>query len=198
MITQQPNWHSLDSLEPRAFTCGYCHRQVASNKGYYSTAGHGYVHRIYICPNCEKAVFFPSGGAQFPRSAPGSDVAHLPKDISALYAETRNCVAAGACTSSVLTSRKILMHIAVAKGASPGEKFIKYVEYLDVKGYVPPDGHDWVDHIRNKSNEANHEIVQVTEDDAMLLVDFLEMLLTFVFDFPGRVKKQAANPAGVP
>ena len=79
------------------------------------------------------------------------------------------------------------MHIAVEKKAKPGESFISYVEFLANAGYVPPDGKPWVDHIRKKSNEANHEILLMKSEDANELLIFAEMLLKFVYEFPSRV-----------
>ena len=79
------------------------------------------------------------------------------------------------------------MHIAVEKGAPEGMKFIQYVEYLSNENYVPPDGKGWVDYIRQKSNEANHEIVLMTEEEATDLINFSEMLLRFVYEFPSKV-----------
>ena len=72
------------------------------------------------------------------------------------------------------------MHIAVDKGANPGETLITYIEHLTRAGYVPPDGRGWVD-IRRKGNEANHEIqIQLTtRNDAEELIVFTEMLLKF-------------------
>jgi hypothetical protein len=81
------------------------------------------------------------------------------------------------------------MHIAVAKGADEGKKFIEYVEYLSAKGYVPPDAKSWVDHIRTKGNEANHEIVIMSEEAAKDLIAFVEMLLKLVYEFPAASKK---------
>jgi hypothetical protein len=76
------------------------------------------------------------------------------------------------------------MNVAVSKGAAEGEQFIKYIEYLDSQGYVPPDGKRWVDHIRQKGNEATHEIKQMWQHDAQTLITFTEMLLRFVYEFP--------------
>ena len=98
-------------------------------------------------------------------------------------------------TSAVLTCRKLLMHIAVEKGAAPGKSFLEYVEYLAQKNYVPPDGHGWVDHIRTKGNEANHEIKIMAVEDASDLIAFLEMLLKFIYEFPAKVKPPSA-PTG--
>jgi hypothetical protein len=84
------------------------------------------------------------------------------------------------------------MNIAASQGAPAGESFLKYVTFLSDKGYVPPNGKHWVDHIRKKGNEANHEIALMTKEDATELVEFSEMLLKFIFEFPNRVPKPAA------
>jgi hypothetical protein len=81
------------------------------------------------------------------------------------------------------------MHLAVAQGAPEGESFLKYVDYLAAQGYVPPNGRAWVDHIRTKGNEANHEIKLMTKADSEELIVFAEMLLKFMFEFPGRIPK---------
>jgi len=105
-----------------------------------------------------------------------------------LYAEARFCMTVNSFTSAVLTCRKLLMHIAVAKGAPTNKSFLEYVEYLSDKNYVPPDGKGWVDYIRTKGNEANHEIKIMSVDDAKDLITFSEMLLKFVYEFPAKVK----------
>jgi hypothetical protein len=79
------------------------------------------------------------------------------------------------------------MHIAVEQGAKVGESFLTYVEFLASSGYVPPNGKGWVDHIRQKGNEANHEIKLMTVEDATELISFSEMLLKFIYEFPNRV-----------
>jgi hypothetical protein len=55
------------------------------------------------------------------------------------------------------------------------------------KGYVPPGGRNWVDHIRKQGNEATHEIDMKTETEAKDLISFAEMLLKFIYEFRGRV-----------
>ena len=84
------------------------------------------------------------------------------------------------------------MNIAVAKGAKEGLKFIEYVEFLSSKNYVPPDGKEWVDHIREKGNEATHEIIIMKKQDAEDLITFIEMLLKFIYEFPEKIKKRKA------
>jgi hypothetical protein len=78
----------------------------------------------------------------------------------------------------------------LSKGADQGKKFVQYVDFLATKGYVPPDGREWVDHIRSKGNEATHEIAMMKKDDAEDLVTFLEMLLRFIYEFPAIAKRK--------
>jgi hypothetical protein len=100
-----------------------------------------------------------------------------------------NSVAVSSYTAAVLTCRKLLMNIAVAQGAGPGKTFVSYVEHLAASGYVPPNGRGWVDHIRTKGNEANHEIVLMSKAEAEELISFAEMLLKFIYEFSSRVPK---------
>jgi hypothetical protein len=131
---------------------------------------------------------------QVPGVSYGNSVAHLPSDVSSLFNEARSCTAASCYTAAVLICRKLLMNIAVAQGAKAGGTFLSYVEYLADSGYVPPNGKAWVDHIRKKGNEATHEIVLMTQDDAHDLISFAEMLLKFIYEFPNRVPAGAGGP----
>jgi hypothetical protein len=110
--------------------------------------------------------------------------------LNALYDEARRCTAQSCFTAAVLLCRKMLMHIAVEKAAKEGLNFFEYVNFLSDKGYVPPDGKHWVDHIRKKGNEATHEIVLMNATDAQELLIFVEMLLRFVYEFPNMIPAQ--------
>jgi len=56
------------------------------------------------------------------------------------------------------------------------------------------DGKGWVDHIRKKGNEANHEIVIMKKGDALDLITFIEMLLKFIYEFPSRIPPKPSEP----
>jgi hypothetical protein len=179
-------WQQPQSISPRKFICGYCGLNVASERGY----GTGNMPQAFvvICPSCTKPTYvFDVEGRQVPGVVPGNEVAAVPEDVSRLYREARNCVSIGANTASVLACRKLLMSIAVAQGAQADAPFIAYVNYLADQGYVPPNGKGWVDHIRRKGNEANHEIQLMSFEDANELILFAEMLLKFIYEFPSRV-----------
>jgi hypothetical protein len=127
----------------------------------------------------------------------GADLEGLPPDVLSLYNEARDCTSKGAYTAAILTCRKIIMHVAVEKGAEEGRNFIEYVDYLDSEGYIPKEGKGWVDHIRQRSNEANHEIVIMQKVDAQLLMGFIEMLLRLVYEFKSRLQPlEPENPEG--
>jgi hypothetical protein len=79
------------------------------------------------------------------------------------------------------------MNVAAQHQAPPGQPFTTYVEFLEKTGYVPPNGKVWVDQIRTKGNEATHEIPQVSAADAVQILQFTEMLLRFVYEFPSMV-----------
>jgi len=177
-------WHNTSQIGSKQYTCGWCDNLVASPVGFHCQGKPD--ERIYICPHCDRPSIF-SGYSQEPGVAYGSGVGHLPADVASLYQEARNCTSASCHTAAVLICRKLLMNIAVSQGAKPGQSFISYVEHLADNGYVPPNGKGWVDHIRKKGNEATHEIVLMTQDDAKELISFAEMLLKFIYEFPNRV-----------
>lgn len=180
-------WSGVHEVTSRNFQCGHCGNIVASNRGYIAHDRlDGLAACIYVCPHCAKPTFL-HGGNPYPAVAPGNEVHHVPDDVYALYKEARNCVAASAYTASVLICRKLLMNLAVSRGADENLKFIEYVDYLADKGFVPPNGRGWVDHIRKRGNEATHEIVLMDRDSAAELISFAEMLLKFIYEFPALI-----------
>lgn len=183
-------WNSLETLHPKDFTCGYCGNKVSSEKGYFITQRDNsrVIGFLYICPSCQGPVFFtPYSNKQIPGPAIGNPINNLPDDLINIYNESRNCYREGCFTACVMLCRKILMHIAVDKGDNPGKSFVEYIDYLQNTGYIPPNGKKWVDHIRSKGNEANHEIVIMKEDDAKDIIIFTEMLLRFSYEFPAMI-----------
>lgn len=196
------NWVGFQNIKEGQYRCAHCGSLTGSSVGWVF-ARDGFAqgneqqnptYLIRICQFCKQPTYIRPD-ASFPSPVYGARVDHLPPDVGSLYQQARDCTSANAFTPAVLACRKILMHIAVNLGAAEGKGFLEYVNFLAAKGYVPPNGQAWVDHIRDKGNEANHQILLMTQQDAEELIDFVEMLIKFIYEFPNRVPKK---PAGIP
>lgn len=186
------SWIAAQQMTSVAFRCGYCGNLVASNMGWDGLSGPSAVQaQLRICPHCTGPTLLVLN-VQLPGVMYGKQVNHLPQDISALYDEARAAIAGSAPTAAVLCCRKLLMHVAVEKGAEEGKSFQSYVNYLADKNFVTADAHAWVDKIREMGNEANHQIVTKTDQEAKELIDFVEMLLMVVYDYPTRARPPSA------
>ena len=181
-------WNKAEDLPSKIYYCGYCGSQIASNYGFVSSAESllGGQHYVYICQFCCEPTYFRSDGSQFPAAPCGQNVRFLPTaEVEELYNEARAAFSAKAYTSSVLCCRKLLMHVAVSKGAPPGLAFAEYVDYLNGNGYVSPDGQGWIEHVQKKGKDAAHEIEIMTRQDAEDLIVFVESLLKSIYEYPG-------------
>jgi hypothetical protein len=181
-------WTNAQGLQSKVYDCGYCGNRVGSAVGYIrnSTPQNPALAYIYVCPQCVGPTYF-NAGKQIPGVRVGATIGALPPDILAAYNEARDCVSVSAYTAAALMLRKILMHIAADRGAADNLSFKGYVDHLVGLHYVPPNGQPWVDHIRDKGNELNHELNFATANDANDLIGFVEMLLKFIYEFPSRV-----------
>ena len=176
-------WESTNRIGGGKFICGFCNALSAPNLGYRSHDNEA----ILICPNCDQPTYIKRGGIQVPSIRLGNDVLYVPDGIESLYNEARDCTSVSAFTASVLACRKLLMNIAVEQGAEENKKFIEYVDFLSERGFIPPNGRHWVDHIRKRGNEATHEISLMTKQDAEELIKFIEKLLKFIYEFPNAI-----------
>ncbi len=198
-------WQDVAQLPPRRYRCGYCGANVGPREGWlcYLAVHQTRAQRLlsdfketgfktgylYICPMCNRPSFFEEA-AQVPMPLPGVPVAGIQSDeVEKLYCEARHAIGAKAYTAAVMACRKLLMNIAVHEGADESKTFQYYVDYLDGKGFVPPHGKVWIDHIRTKGNEANHEIRIMSRAEATETLDFVEMLLKFIYEYPAKAQR---------
>lgn len=138
---------------------------------------------VHSCSNCGRATFISHQENIFlPSPKQGAVLSKLPEGIAQLYEEARSCSSISAYTAAVMIARKLLMNLAVLEKAAEGLSFKGYVDYLEQNNFVPPKGKQWVDKIRKKGNEANHEIQLMTEQDCLDIMKLTEMLLRFNFD----------------
>jgi hypothetical protein len=180
-------WHQITTIDPRSYVCGYCGDKVGPNVGYHDNA----YCKIFICSSCKSPTYFDENGRQWPGVAFGAKVAALPNPVQGLYEEARRCMSVSAYTAAVMACRKLLMNIAVEKGAKEDQSFKHYVEWLVENHYVPPGSEALVEHIRSTGGGANHEIDLVSQAAAEEVMSFAELLLKFVYEFPARIAPDA-------
>ena len=181
-------WVSVQTVPARAYACGHCGIRVASDRGWQGVgAGSRFPNEfILVCPQCHQPSYF-SHRVQVPGAAYGEVVQNLPDEVGPLYMEARVVMGVGAYTAAVMVSRKILANVAVTLGADPGLTFAGYIAWLEGSGHIPPRSRGWVERIREKGNEANHEIAAISKEDAEQMITFLAMLLKIVFEFPAQL-----------
>ena len=185
-------WTNETNIGGLRYICGYCGADTAPAKGYVTTPEGSEQGHVLLCTNCNRPTFAHRIDQQLSSITPAAKMGNHVHGLSPDVDEARQCTSAGAYTAAVLTCRKILMHVAVEKGAPAKQQFITYVEYLASQNYIPQEGKGWVDHIRTKSNEANHEIQVMSKEDAEDLITFTEMLLRLVYEFKNRLSRRVA------
>lgn len=188
------SWSGSTKQPPRQFVCHYCDNMVASKEGWKYNVGPPDT-SAYVCPYCSSPSFF-IGECQIPSPCPGKDVDGIAEvEVRQLYWEARASIAAGAYTAGVMACRKLLMNIAVAKGAGKNKGFVYYVDYLAESGHVPIEVKPLLAHIRAKGNDANHEIRLMRMPDALQILCFTEMLLTVIYQVPQQLADMEQPPA---
>ncbi|WP_191305245.1 DUF4145 domain-containing protein [Lentzea cavernae] len=129
-----------------------------------------------------------------PTGAAGEAVEGLPTDVAAAYTEARRSASVAAYTSSELMCRKILMHVAVDKGAEAEKSFANYISYLQDEGYITPPMHPWTDLIRQHGNIATHEIPATDRERALGTLTFTTQLLRMIYEMPYKVQQFLPAP----
>jgi len=198
----QIEWRNAQDLPSRRYICGHCDAPLASNVGYRGAVTvrdgrhcrNGGMMCVYICHYCSRPTYFDLNGTQSPGVCHGNAVSGIDDTtVRDLYDEARRATSANCSTAAVLCCRKLLMHVAVAKGAEENKTFKQYVEYLG-EHFVPKPTIEWVNHIKDKGNEANHEIVLMESEDAKDLLAFVEMLLKLIYEFPAAMRQKQTPP----
>ncbi len=189
-------WYQQYEIQSQKYRCGYCDSEVAGDRGYRTEDRRDF---IAICPGCDRPTYLAYLGdgrvSQSPAPGFGRSVAHLPGVVQRLYDEARQCAKVSSYTAAVMVCRKLLMHVAVENGAAEDKSFKYYVNWLEEKHYIPPNGKDIVEYIREKGNEANHEIVPMEKEDAEALIGFLELFMRFIYEVP-KLSPTTPSPSG--
>ncbi|GAB2474030.1 DUF4145 domain-containing protein [Jatrophihabitans fulvus] len=148
----------------------------------------------FRCSNCRHASVV-SDGRQYPAVAFGDDISGVPADTYDAYMEARRCTSVNSWSGCEMICRKILMHVAVDKGAKTGDNFAAYVSYLEKNGFVTPPMKPWVDIIRKRGNSAVHELPATTKKQAEGIVLLTQHLLRNVYEMEHLAQQFAPPPA---
>ena len=173
-----------------SLTCGHCNRE-GTGAVVGMTADSSQTIRWLQCPICGQGSVASEGTStyQYPGLMAGPDIEGLPQSVEEAYDEARRCMSVSAFTASEGMCRKILMHVAVEKGAKSGQTFASYVSHLENAGFVTPTMKTWVDLIRKHGNESNHELPAPSEERAESTLMFTAELLRLTYEMEHMTKK---------
>ncbi len=177
-----------------SYQCGHCDRLVTGAVLSSFERPDGKRVMWLLCPNCADGSVLTTDGSVVPSVAFGPTIQGLPNGVSKAYKEVRNCLSVDAFTACELVCRKILMHVAVEKGAKEGESFVDYLAYLEDKGFITPPMKDWVDLIRQHGNKAAHLLEKVDRERAESTLMFTAELLRLVYEMEHMAKQYTQPP----
>lgn len=191
----KPDGSTGDGWYP--YTCGHCGTQVSGAVLAYAKDNRGYVGRWLQCSTCGDGSFSNIEEKLFPGASFGPSIEGLPADVQEAYCEARDCLSVNSTTAAELICRKILMHVAVDKGAAEGQTFASYIDYLQKQGYVTPPMRGWVVLIKDHGNESTHKLPKPERKRAEGTILFTAQLLRSVYEM-GHLADQFAPPPVAP
>lgn len=167
------------------FTCGNCGRLV---NGFVIAK---FNENVWLfCPSCKRgSIHFRDAKVIYPAVLFGPYIQGLPEEVAEAYDEARRSMSANAVVGAELLCRKILMHVAVDKGAKEGGSFESYIDYLEKAGFITPTMKPWVDLIRQHGNMATHTLEKPDEERAKHTITFTAELLRVVYEMEFLAKK---------
>jgi hypothetical protein len=142
---------------------------------------------VCTCPREEPTVVIERGGVvtqQIPDAREFQASTEWPQELAQLYEEAGKSYAAGAYTAAAMVARKLLMACACREGATDGDAFIKYVDYITGTVLTFPKAKDAIDKIRSIGNEANHNVKFVSRDDSRRALSIVTYMLNTIYSLP--------------
>ena len=106
--------------------------------------------------------------------------------------------------------RKLLLHVAYThqrvsnSKARPFNNFAKAVQYLEDENVILASHKAWVDQIRELGNRANHELPNISGEEATNIARFTHQLFVNLYEMPFKASLdnpltgEAATPSETP
>lgn len=167
----------------RHYICGHCNTRISGAVVSIYQPNHPNRAELLVCPHCfQSSVYIQRTDRFYPGVSFGFSLQGLPENVRTAYEEARRCMSVNAFTATELICRKILMHVAVDKGASEGQPFASYLDYLEKQGYITSPIRTWVNQIRENGNEATHELIEPSKERAEMTLMFTSQLLRLIYE----------------
>ena len=148
-----------------------------------------------LCTSCGHGSVQTEEDTIHPLPLPAPRVEDLPSEVGQAYDEARKTFAVQAHTGCELLCRKILMNVAVDKGADEGKKFAYYVNYLKDGGHITASMKGMADIVRENGNQATHEIKQPDKARVEMTLEFTANVLWSVYEAEHQLKKYENSKA---
>ena len=192
----RPDGSTVDAWHQ--YRCGYCGRETSGAvvAGWYSDSD--FQVRWLACTACGNPSVSDPEGVIRPAAKFGPTIEGLTVEIEAAYEEARTCLGVSAFTACELICRKILMHVAVEKGAAAGDSFTAYIDHLEKQGYVTPPMKPWVEEIRRIGNAATHKLETPDKVRAESSLMFTAELLRLVYEMDHMARRYVPQPKSSP
>ncbi len=188
MSSSKCEWENVFQIVSREYTCYFCNKLVASDRGYRSRDlnSRSVYNYICICPHCTIPTTFTYSVntkifTQVPKPLPLSSITGVKDDVKDLFEEVRRCMSTESYTAVAMICRKLLMNIAVDHGAEKNQQFQIYVEYIQKENLVSKSATELLKKIKNIGNDANHEIPQVSKAQANLILQLTNEVINQIY-----------------
>jgi hypothetical protein len=199
---------SGNKLEPWRITCAFC-----LEKGNFALAFHGEKRKpnsgkklnfdLYQCTNCMSFVHVLWSAQEFPSSMQGLYAYHVlpwpigkaipsenwPSAVQRYWTQAHESLRVGNWDAAVVMARSALQFTMRDKGATKGTLYAE-IEDLANKGTLHPLMKEWSHEVRELGNDSAHPDPQAPPTDpenARDIVQFLDLLLGYLYDLPKHI-----------
>jgi len=186
--------YSAKSDAYQSYRCGYCNRVVHGLVvSRIIDDEEGYESIWLLCPNCKRGSVKTPENVIVPYAKASANIPGLSPNLEKAYNEAGDCLSIGSFTACEMVCRKILMSVAVDRGAKENLTFKQYVNYLESNGDITSNMKPWVVFIKDSGNDANHELALSSKEHAESTFDFTTQLLTLIYGMQHRINKHLDN-----
>jgi hypothetical protein len=120
---------------------------------------------------------------------------HISEQLKRYYEQAANALKRKDWDASGAMSRKVVDVSTQQLLASESKKYGTIKQRIDAladNNAITPDLKGWAHEIRLGGNDAAHDEDPYTEPEAIELLDFADLYLTYVYSMPGRLKERKA------